>query len=361
MSLLELIQQPPEARDHNWLKAALQAAVELEFFTIPPYLTAMWSIIDQEHYAAKTIREVVYEEMQHMALACNMLAAIGETPRINRPPAIPIYPRPMPGGVRPDLTIGLSGLTPELVRTFMEIEKPKNPLEFPEVGTETLGATFDTIGDFYEAIRTTFHDLPDLAISVERQIGGPLAPLVVTDLDGVDRAIHLIRSQGEGTDVSPLEDDAAAIGKPVARIEVEAGGVGGSAPPAATMPDLAHYYRFQELEKRRKLQYQESTKDYRWAERLEFPEAFSVGLVPAGGYRNEDVKPGIAADLRAFDEAYTRLLDALQDAWGGGGQAALWQALELMFALRGHARSLMQETIPGTTQTYGPCFRYLGA
>lgn len=57
---------------------------------------------EEGHHAAKTIREVVYEEMQHMALACNMLAAIGSTPRINDPQSIPTYPHPMPGGVRPD-------------------------------------------------------------------------------------------------------------------------------------------------------------------------------------------------------------------------------------------------------------------
>src|SRR4051812_23194509 len=107
-------------RDLAWLREALQAAVELEFFTLPPYLTALWSIQDQQHPAAATIRAVVYEEMQHMALACNLLAGIGGTPRINRSPAVPEYPRPLPGGVKPRLTVGLSGLTKDLVSVFMQ-------------------------------------------------------------------------------------------------------------------------------------------------------------------------------------------------------------------------------------------------
>ena len=73
MSIVELM-HPGATRDLSWLHEALQAAVELEFFTLPPYLTAMWSIMDQQHAAATTIRAVVEEEMTHMALAANLLA-----------------------------------------------------------------------------------------------------------------------------------------------------------------------------------------------------------------------------------------------------------------------------------------------
>src|SRR5262245_65005956 len=106
----------------------------------------MWSVNDQQH-AAATIREVVYEEMQHMALACNMLAAIGGTPRINRPPAVPEYPRPMPGGVKPHLVIGLAGLSKPLLDVFMLIEEPDDPLTFEEALT-ARGETFPRIGEF---------------------------------------------------------------------------------------------------------------------------------------------------------------------------------------------------------------------
>ena len=33
-------------RDSGWLKESLQAAIELELSTLPPYLCAMWSIRD---------------------------------------------------------------------------------------------------------------------------------------------------------------------------------------------------------------------------------------------------------------------------------------------------------------------------
>jgi len=332
MAILELM-RPRTTRDLAWLKAALQAAVELEFFTLPPYLTAMWSIKDQQHAATATIRAVVYEEMQHMALACNLLAAVGSTPRINRPPAIPEYPRPMPGGVKSHLTIGLSGLTKGLVKVFMQIEEPEKILEFAE-GLEAIPDTFPRIGAFYEAVQETFHQLQP-HLSVDRQIAGPLAPLMIATLGDVDNAIHRIRVEGEGTNVSPA---------------------------AESPKHLAHFYRFQELDKERKLEQDPETKAYRWGERFQFPEVYPVAPIPAGGYRYDEVQPAVAAHLREFDRAYTHLLDHLQSAWDGGGQGALWQAVEGMFALEKPARALMAVPIPGTDPalTYGPNFHYLG-
>jgi Ferritin-like len=331
MKILHLLERT-QRRDRAWLMEALQAAVELELFTMPPYLIAMWSIKDETSYAARTLREIVYEEMEHMALACNLLAAIGGAPRINRAPAIPVYPGPMPGGVCPDLSIGLSGLTPDVVRLFMQIERPEDPtfvLEAP--GFELHGETFTTIGAFYETIRATFHSLEGLRISVDHQISGPMAPRIIEDLDCVDGAIHQIRVQGEGT-MSPL----------------------------CYAPDLAHYYRFQELEQQRRLLWEEQTNNFRWADHLPFPDVYPVAPIPAGGYRVRDVAPDVAALLHAFDDAYTHVLDELQSAWGTGGQAALWRALEWMFSLRDRACALMEAPIPGTEQRYGPCFRYLG-
>jgi hypothetical protein len=359
MLIRELLETTPRARDEAWLKEALQAAVDLEFFTIPPYLLALWSIKDERSYAAQTIREVVYEEMQHMALACNLLAAIGGVPRINRAPTVPVYPRPLPGGVRPDLIIGLSGLTPDVVKVFMQVEMPENPILFPQAeGLEMAGEVFSTIGAFYQAIQTTFHQLKGLRLSVDRQISGPLAPLVIVDLDSVDTAINLIRVQGEGTDVSPLEDGAATE-KPVPEIP-SAGRVNAGPANVAPGPHLAHYYRFQELNQGQRLRYQQKQRIFAWADKLVFPDTFPVAQVPAGGYRDGDVTSDVAANLQAFDQAYTHVLDELQSAWESGGQAALWRAVEWMFSLRDRARVLMEMPIPGTETTYGPCFRYLG-
>src|SRR4051812_36523354 len=67
-------------RDVNWLRAALQTAIALEQSTLPLYLSAMWSLRVQSYTAYNLIRTVVMEEMVHMAIACNLLAAIGGRP-----------------------------------------------------------------------------------------------------------------------------------------------------------------------------------------------------------------------------------------------------------------------------------------
>ena len=66
---------------HEWdldhLKHALQNAIELEHSTLPLYMFAMYSIKIQNYTAYNLIRSIVMEEMIHMALAANMLSALG--------------------------------------------------------------------------------------------------------------------------------------------------------------------------------------------------------------------------------------------------------------------------------------------
>src|SRR5262245_43311966 len=127
MNIVQLMAQPASQHDIGWLKEALQAAIQLELSTIPPYLCAMWSIKDPAEPVYDTIREIVVEEMLHMGLACNMLTTIGGAPRINAPDVVPQYPGPLPGGVRPTVRVALSGLTKDVVRdVFMQIEYPES-------------------------------------------------------------------------------------------------------------------------------------------------------------------------------------------------------------------------------------------
>jgi hypothetical protein len=320
--------------DEDWLRRALQAALELEFFTIPPYLTAMWSLKDEGHYAARTIRAVVYEEMQHMALACNMLAAIGGTPKLTTTESLPTYPNPMPGGVKPDLEVGLEGLNDRVLKDFLAIEEPENILIFGLEAVAGIPDIFDRIGQFYDAIKEAFGRIKP-KLTVDKQIAGPLAPLVVATLKDVERAIELIKVQGEGTNVDPQNPQG----------------------------DLAHFYRFQELqENRRLIPDPHKPGGHVWSKETLPPcEIYPVARVPRGGYKSGEVTPDVAALLDDFDNTYSRMLDELQAAWEGGGQASLWRAVEQMFSLRTPARKLMAITIPDTNKTYGPHFRYISS
>ncbi len=76
---------------------ALQLAIELEHSTIPPYLTALYSIMpDANVEVAGLIRSIVVEEMLHMALVANIFIAIGGSPNIGHSKFVPQYPGPLP-------------------------------------------------------------------------------------------------------------------------------------------------------------------------------------------------------------------------------------------------------------------------
>lgn len=136
-----------DTRDLNWIKQSLQSAIELEFSTLPPYLCAMFSLEVQNYAAYNLIRSVAMEEMVHMAIASNLLAAIGGTPGIRN---IKVnYPvKGLPGGVEPDLNIGLTQFSKTQLLNFMRIERPKFLIDAMELPEE-----YPTIGVFYEEIK----------------------------------------------------------------------------------------------------------------------------------------------------------------------------------------------------------------
>ena len=60
------------------LKTQLQTAFQLEFSTIPPYLSALFSIKNGSNYDIyRRMYSVVIQEMYHMATVANILIAIG--------------------------------------------------------------------------------------------------------------------------------------------------------------------------------------------------------------------------------------------------------------------------------------------
>src|SRR6478672_6484479 len=80
-------------RDIESLRSHLQWAIELEHSTIPPYLTAFYSLHEgHNREAAAVILSVAIEEMLHMTLAANVLNAIGGQPLLDGTDFIPQYP-----------------------------------------------------------------------------------------------------------------------------------------------------------------------------------------------------------------------------------------------------------------------------
>ena len=319
------------------LKKSLQQAVELEFGTIPIYLCALWSIKNNLDPVAKSIRNVVQEEMLHMALACNMLSSIGGKPKIYDTTAKGLrYPTKLPGDVHPELTLKLSGLTDDSLDDFLEIELPQEEITIATYDSKYKdaheGKHSATIGALYDAINLEFQNLKPKMIA-DKQVSGPLSWFVVDTQEKINSAIHWIKEQGEGS------------------ID--------NSPESTGLDKLSHFYRFWEVRKRKKIELDTTTGKYIFNSPLAFPDVWPMAVVPEGGYHKKDVSEEVWTLSCNFDKTYSETIHILESAWGDGGQAALWKAIEKMFDLEKSALPLMKITKPNGEGNYGPGFRLI--
>ena len=156
MSIIDLMQTPRDQQDIGWLKKMLQFAIELEVSTLPPYLSGLWTINSHPSPVNHMILSIIDEEMVHLGLACNMLTAIGGTPSIYAPFQTREihYPGHLPGGVRPELTVHLAGLSKDYVQNiYMQIE-------YPEERSGRSGARPD-LSDHRRVLLGDPHGIPD--------------------------------------------------------------------------------------------------------------------------------------------------------------------------------------------------------
>jgi hypothetical protein len=327
------------ATNADELGVYLQSAIKLEHSTIPPYLTAMFSLRPSVNpQIAEQIRNIVIEEMLHMTIAANILIAIGGCPAINLRDFVPDYPGPLPMNIG-DLQVGIEAFSIGLVKgTFMDIEEPEHPIPV-RVPAEAMAAEeYATIGAFYDAIK---EQIRLLGPSIFVQTSAP--PQVVNadwfssdrlfTITGVDlacRAIDVIKLEGEGTSESPFERPG----------------------------DPAHYYRFGEIAAGRRIV--KTTSGFAYAGKpILFDPAGVWPLRP--NCKIADFAPGTQARTRidAFAYNYSALLNALHNAFNGD-PAQLNTAIGLMYDLRTSAVALMEtDTGDGSGQTVGPSFEYV--
>jgi len=327
--------------DVHGVRAALQAAVELEHAVIPPYLYALYSLAPGSNEAvAAIIRSVVAEEMTHLTLAANLLNAVGGRPALDAPRMLPRYPGPLPGTVDDGLVVGLAPFSIALVRdVFMRIEQPEHALGDPAAagdagpagdGGDVTGAL--TIGQFYRRLRTTMVDLGEGVFTgkQDRQVTTGFLPgaIAVTGVASACQAIDTIIDQGEGTRTSPWDGT-----------------------------DVAHYYRFAEIVHGRRLI--RFPPEQRWAY-LGDP----VTVDPAG-IRDVPVNPTLAGypagsaaqrACKSFNYTYTTLLKALHATFNGT-PGKLRSAIDIMSSLQQQALDMMAGTTTNGVLA-GPSFEW---
>ena len=294
-ALIRLMSVPAEKRDIPWLADALQAAIELEMSTIPPYLYAYWSIdqTSDPDGVAGVVRRVMVEEMLHMAIGCNLLAAIGGKPRIADSEVAKKYPRVLPKDVHQGLIVGLAKLSkPMILSTLMAIEEPQahfvDDADFRPSGS-------NLIGDFYDSILTVFDALnPPLSPVGQVDLSDHFnQPYIATTKIEVHAFIGTIKSQGEGSPASPFE------------------GQGQAQRPS-------HFYAFGQLFHGQKLR--PETLTYTGGP-VQFP---AVRDLPDNPVDNG------SAESKRFNQTYSDMLRMLQAAWDQGNASLLGDAVDVM-------------------------------
>jgi hypothetical protein len=340
----EVVEGVRAVKDGPGLHRFLQAAIELEHATIPPYLTALYSIAPGANAAAAgIITSVVRQEMLHMTIAANVLNALGGRPRLNHAGFVPTYPGPLPMGVDDGLVVPLEKLSlPLIEQVFMRIELPETPQHYPGVSLAAEARGYATIGEFYDAVIERVTALGDGAFAqpAGAQVVDPawFPPDQLFAIEGAASAVRglkLIKRQGEGSAIDPLD----------------------------TPDQPAHYYRFEEILRGHRLVKDASVPEgYSFTgEAVPFDPAGVIDLVPNS--RLEDYAAGsLAADgVAQADYTYTSLLNALHETFNGAPQrlrAAMGLMLELRLVVVERVATQQVEGGPNQGKFAAPSFQF---
>jgi hypothetical protein len=322
------------------LRRHLQTAIEIEWSTIPPYLCARWSLVDSANgLAAQCIDDVVMEEMLHLTLVCNLLNAVGGTPRLTPPRAkLPSYPTYLPHS-DDSFVVELAPFSKRSLETFRRIERPAPGAAPPE------GNRYRTIAQFYEAVR---HGMDSLAhrkdiftgpkshqVGPAHYYGGGGEAFPIEDLPRAHKALDVIVFEGEGIHHSIWDGDAELFHE---------------------QRELAHYFRFDELYRGRR--YRASDRPSTGPTGEPILTDFEAVMPMRPNPKAADYPAG--SDLRAmsddFNRTYSTLLRSLERAFTGHPDE-LTTSVQTMLTLRYQATALMRVPV-GDGLTAGPPFEW---
>lgn len=356
------------------LRAFLVVAMQIEHATIPPYLTALYSIRPGSNSeAVEVIRSVAVEEMLHLTLVANVFNAVGGSMRktLTAQDFIPTYPTYLPTG-ETEFQVGLRPFSQQTIETFMKIERMANEpddaaLTLPR-SEQCLGLlpgsgpghiSFYSIGQFYaHVIRALFQLCQELGeeavfcgdpakqISPEYYYNGAGTVITVHNFDTANQALRMIQEQGEG----------APRGH-----RIYAGDSDGVHP-------LAHYFRFQQLRLGRYYktlilgQHDADEPDQPSGAELNIAELDWDAVYPIKhDLRLADLPEGSEVRSKAieFQQHYSRFLLEMERAFDGAPEQLI-PAVGSMFRLRNLAEELVRTPIPGQEHLHAAPLYTLG-
>lgn len=301
----------PEKRDLDWIKNMLQIAIELEHSTLPLYLSAMFSHKVQNYPSYNLFRSIVMEEMVHMAIACNILAAIGGTPQIKN--LNPDFPRKgLPGNAEPDVDAIIGRFSKIQLQNFLRIEMPG--ILLPDAYKDEA---YPTIEKLYAAIENAIRANADEVRTVMKkggtsnQVGDDIGFTTITYVEGEDPLLQIysgiqeIIEQGEGTPSGNLHAGDTSQGE---------------ASHYCRFAEIYYGHQYQEPDPKILLS-KETVVDFFKGYPVAFPEVVNTLYVPSDGYAKiltlDSDAENVKKHLIAFDTAYTKIMDDLELMWNG--------------------------------------------
>ncbi|WP_431823368.1 ferritin-like domain-containing protein [Burkholderia sp. F1] len=315
----------------------LQQALILEHATIPPYLTALYTLAPNSGWRAiEVLRSIVVEEMLHMTLVANVMNAIGGAPQTGDRKFVPDYPAPLPFDID-GIKVNLLGFSREAVEQGCAIERPRALR--PGVLFQAHPAWGDmTIGEFYLRIEAKLRAFVarygEARVFIgERswQVGagfyydGAGATFPVTDCVSALLALRTIREQGEG-----VSDTIWT----------------GNREQYKSFPEVAHFFRFNELL---------AGREYKWNDTVEsgprgapFEVDWTAAIPVRPNSKLDDYRdaPEILAHAQAFNVAYWDFLRTIERAFNGR-PALLQEGIGRMFTLKDLFLRLVNNPLPG--------------
>jgi hypothetical protein len=313
-------------KDLDWIRQRLQTAIELEFSTLPLYLSAMFSLEVQNYSAYNIIRSVAMEEMVHMAIASNILSALGGTPAIkNMNVAFPT--NGLPGGAEPDLHVGLAQFSKNQLQNFMRIERPKFLIDQMDRSEE-----YPTIGTFYTEIKDALYQNKDEVVNAVKLATDPnnkAASKQVPDSIGLPKflydknidpvemlcgGIDEIMEQGEGTQSKSIVTNS--------KFEYEESHY-------AKFASLFYGHTYRDPENIGELT-NENEPEFFKGPAIGWPDVLNIMAMPSDGYakilaldpNGPDSENGnnVAAQLNACDAAFSNMMTTLDLVWNPTAQ-----------------------------------------
>jgi hypothetical protein len=329
------------------LREHVQGALELEHSTLPPYLCALISIHAGTNLeSVEVIRSVFVEEMLHLALAANVLNAIGGAPTLNEPGFVPNYPAPLPHSDN-SFVVPLAPFTPETIETFMRVERPG------ERHAESEADNFETIGQFYRAIEeglkslsATLGEAAVFSGDPDRQITpamlgfiGERRVVAVHNLKTALEAIDEIEEQGEGLKHRQVWDGDRDMFHP-------------------EREEVAHYFRFSEILQGRSYVRGDSPRSGPSGEAFVVDWAAVYPMRPNPKIEEYPQDSPVRSKMLEFNTKYCEMLATLHRTFNGETQC-LSTAISMMFELQTIATELLAMPSGDGVTTAGPSFEFV--